>query len=157
MKMMREVAEKEAKEGIRFKIVEMGGRTLKSMLHKSNPTAKPGCTEEDCVGCKDGRGKGGQCHRKNVNYEIECQLCPEKRKAVFIGETSQSLYTRGKQHFNRQQDEDSFMKKHMNECHKDETIQFTARVTNTNKDCLSRQVREGVLIRRSDRPALNSK
>ena len=102
MKMMREVAEKEAKEGIRFKIVEMGGRTLKSMLQKSNPTATPGCAEEDCVGCKDGRGKGGQCHRKNVNYEIECQLCPENRKAVYIGETSQSLYTRGKQHFNRQ-------------------------------------------------------
>ena len=59
---------REAKGGIRFKIVEMGGRKLKSELQRSNPTASPGCGKEDCIGCSAVRGKGGQCHRN------KCQL-----------------------------------------------------------------------------------
>ena len=53
--------------------------------------------------------------------------------------------------------EDSFMKKHMNENHPGAENDFVARVTHANKDCLTRQVREGVLIRRSRKVLLNSK
>ena len=66
-------------------MIEMGGRTLKSMFQKSNPTAIPGCSGEDCIGCNIERGRGGNCQRNNINYEIECQSCPEGRKAVYIG------------------------------------------------------------------------
>ena len=157
MKMMRQVAENEAKEGIKFKIIETGGRTLKSMLQRSNPTATPGCSKEDCLGCNTERGKGGNCHQNNVNYEIECQLCPDGKKAVYIGETSNNLYTRGKQHMSRKDDEESFIKKHMDDCHPGEERKLEARVTHSNRDCLSRQVREGILIRRCTKPILNSK
>ena len=92
--------------------------------------------------------------RSNVNYEIECQLCPEENRPVYIGETSRNLYTRGKEHLgseHRGETEDkelSFMKQHMEEHHTGMVSRFAGKVTRTNKDSLSRQVREGVLIRR---------
>ena len=98
MKEMRKVADEEAKEGIKFKIMEIGGKTVKSELQKSNPLAQPGCGESDCIACNMERGKGGNCRRNNVNYEIECHLCPEGNRQVYIGETSRNLYTRGKEH-----------------------------------------------------------
>ena len=166
MKRMREVAEKEAREGIRFKIVEVGGRTLKSELQRSNPTATPGCDKEDCLGCNVERGKGGKCHKNNVNYEIECHLCPEGNRPVYIGETSRNLYTRCKEHIgsensqrndHNEDNESSFVRKHMETSHAGMTSKFVGRITHANKDSLSRQVREGVLIRRSGREMLNTK
>ena len=103
------------------------------------------------------RGKGGQCHRNNVNYEVECQLCPETERAVYIGETARNLYTRATEHKYREDDESSFMKRHMKECHEGEEGSFNARVTHTNRDCMTRQVREGVLIRRCCRNVMNTK
>ena len=155
-KAMRKVAEQEAKGGIHFNIVEMGGNRIKTELQKSNPTATPGCQHEDCMGCKERRGRGGKCLKSNVNYEIECQLCPEGDRAVYIGETARNLYTRTKEHQNRKEDE-GFINNHMKEYHQGREKKFVAKVTHTNKDCLTRQVREGVLIRRCQRNILNNK
>ena len=163
MKMMRKVAEEEAKEGIKFKIMEVGGRTMKRELQRSNPTATPGCSAEDCIACNVERGKGGKCRSNNVNYEIECQLCPEGRKPVYIGETARNLYTRAKEHMNSGrregtgEDGSSFVHKHMEECHQGVQGRFMAKVTKVNRDSLSRQIREGVLIRRCQREMMNSK
>ena len=163
MKMMRKVADEEAKEGIRFKIVETGGRTLKSELQRSNPTKTPGCGDQMCVGCSEERGKGGDCRRNNVNYEIECRLCPEDDRPVYIGETSRNLFTRGKEHISNAQKKDDrsgescFVRKHMKEYHEGSESEFLGRVTHSNKDSLSRQIREGVLIRRSGRRVMNTK
>ena len=155
-KAMKEVADKEAAKGIHFNIVEMGGRRLKTELQKSNPTAKPGCTKADCMPCKDERGKGGKCHKANINYIIECMLCPPDKRSSYIGETSRNLYTRALEHQNSKEDE-GFMNKHMKECHPGEERNFVARVTHTNKDCLTRQIREGSLISNSKVPLLNTK
>ena len=83
-------------------------------------------------------------------------MCPEEEKSVYIGETARNLYTRTQEHEDNK-DEDSFMNKHMKECHEGKERKFTARVTHTNQDCLSRQAREGVLIRRCNKKLLNSK
>ena len=155
-KAMREVAGREASEGIHFNIVEKCGVRIKSQLQKSNPTATPGCSKENCLGCREGKGEGGKCHKNNVNYEIECKLCPEEERSVYIGETARNLYTRALEHENNKEDE-GFMNRHMRECHEGEERHFIAKVTHTNQDCLSRQTREGVLIRRSSRNLLNSK
>ena len=159
MKRMRQVVDRESKKELRFKIVEMGGRTLKSELQKSNPTATPGCEEKDCLGCRAEKGKGGQCHRNNVNYQIECQLCPEDNRAVYIGETARNMYTRGTEHMymHQRQDDSSFISRHMDQCHEGLEPDLLARVTHTNSDCLTRQVREGVHIRRCQRTILNTK
>ena len=156
---MKEVTKEEGeKKGkIRFKIVEMGGNTLKRELQRSNPLATPGCSKVDCMGCRKQRGEGGQCMRNNINYEIECQLCKSTTPTIYIGETSRNLYTRGGEHLQRSGKEDSFMRKHMEERHLGEEEDFVAKVTHTNKDCLTRQVREGVLIRRSNKEIMNSK
>ena len=49
------------------------------------------------------------------------------------------------------------MDKHFRDEHGGEEKQFTAKVTHTNKDCLTRQIREGVLIRRAEQTLLNSR
>ena len=72
-KILKEVAEKEAAEGgVKFKIVEKGGRSIKGMVQKSNPTATEGCSSENCKVCQGGRGKGGNCRKTNVQYEMDC-------------------------------------------------------------------------------------
>ena len=147
LKMMRKAAEETEKKGVKFNMVEMGGRTIKSELQRSNPTATPGCTKADCPCCEDERGKGGQCHRNNVNYKVTCELCPKGEEFLYIGETARNLYTRMNEHVSNK-GEGSFMTRHMSECHEGSERKFVAQVTKTNKDCLSRQVREGVHIQR---------
>ena len=100
-KLLRDMAETESEAGFKFKIVENGGRTIKSHFQKSNPTSSPGCDNDDCLACQDGRGKGGSCLRSNVQYELSCNQCPEDDKCIYIGETSRNLYTRAKEHIGK--------------------------------------------------------
>ena len=54
-------------------------------------------------------------------------------------------------------DEEYFLSKHMREKHGGQSEDFRAKVTHLNKDCLTRQIREGVLIRRSGKELMNTK
>ena len=157
--MLREVADKEAEAGINFKMIETGGMSMRRVLQVSNPMETKGCDESDCLPCKDGRGEGGNCRGCGVNYEIECEQCPEGEKAVYIGESSRNLYTRAKEHvsMHRTGEATSFMAKHQASAHPGEEARYKAKVTASTRDCLSRQVREAVLIRRSPVPVLNGK
>ena len=157
LKRMGHIADKEAKGGIHFNIIEVGGKTMKSSLQKSNPTETPGCNKDDCMGCADEKGRGGKCHKNNINYTIECTECPEDNKPIYIGETSKNLYTRTLQHLRARREDGSFMRRHKEEKHEGREVQYKAQVTHSNKYCLSRQIREGVLIRRCNRPILNSR
>ena len=132
---------------------------MRSILQKSNPLKNIGCDNHDCLPCTDGRGAGGDCEGGGVNYELECQLCPDNNKSVYIGESSRNLFTRSKEHLSRYRQgiNTSFMKKHQDEKHSGQDPVYAARVTARTRDCLSRQVREAVLIRRSDRNILNGK
>ena len=112
LKMMKRAAEEIEKEGVQFKLVEVGGQTVKSALQRSNPTAAPACTKGDCACCGEGRGGGGQCHRNNVNYMVTCELCPKGDETIYIGETARNLYTRMGEHENNK-GEGSFMTNHM--------------------------------------------
>jgi hypothetical protein len=153
------IAESEAEAGIRFRIIETGGRTIKSLLQKSNPTATVGCEERDCLPCKSGMGEGGDCRRCGVNYSIVCEMCPAEKKSVYHGETARNLYTRGMDHEAnyRTKKEKSFMLKHQNKEHQGSAGSYTAKVTATASDCLTRQVREAVHLRRCDVPTMNGK
>ena len=51
----------------------------------------------------------------------------------------------------------SFMVKHQTSVHQGEVAEYKAKVTSNTRDCLSRQVREAVLIRRCQVPVLNGK
>ncbi len=85
--------------------------------------------------------------KNNVNYMVVCKECDESEKSVYIGETARNLYPRMREHV-QNKTESSFMKRHISERHQGEEVEFEARVTKTNRDCLSRQVREGVLIQK---------
>ena len=157
--LLREVAEVEAQPGLKFNIVEKGGITIKRMVQKSNPTATGGCSGGDCLGCRAGRGKGGACRKSNVLYEVACNKCLSDRPCVYIGETARNMYTRGREHTGNysRQGTDSFMNKHQIDRHYGVAADFQATVTSSFKDCLSRQVAEGVHIRRCKKEVLNSK
>ena len=97
---LKEVAEMEAKDGgMKFKVVEKGGRSVQREVQKSNPTATPGCSSDDCPACQGGRGDGGNCRKSNVQYEMECLECPETNPTVYVGETARNVYTRGLERF----------------------------------------------------------
>ena len=132
---------------------------MKSLLQKSNPTATAGCSALDCIACKGGRGSGGHCRKTNVTYEIECGLCEGDEKSVYVGETARNLYTRGGEHISKYEGgkESSFILKHQTEKHEGSTAVYFSRMTGYFKDCLSRQVAEGVKIRRCDYHLMNTK
>ena len=60
---------------IKVKIVEEGGRTLKSKLQKSNPRKVIGCVELDCLVCTNGRGEGGDCQDTKSSAWIVRIMC----------------------------------------------------------------------------------
>ena len=157
--MLREVAQAEAEVDIKFNIIETGGRTVKSELQRSNPTATAGCTDALCIACKEGRGRGGNCRRSNITYEVECHLCPSDDRSVYVGESSRNLYTRGDEHSKKygQRAEGSFLTKHQMAKHQGIEAEYSAKVTGQYNDCLTRQVTEGVFIRRCEANIMNTK
>ena len=156
---LRGIVEQEKQSGLKFKIVEAGGVTIKSRLQKSNPFATPGCADMDCVPCKGGRGNGGNCRKANIQYSMECGLCPRENPTEYIGETSRNLFTRAGEHYKnyRAGKRDNFIYKHQGEVHDGAEANFNAKVTNTFSDCMTRQVSEAVHIRRCEKTVLNSK
>ena len=69
------------------------------------------------------------------------------------------MYTRAREHSQNYQkrDSESFIKKHQLVKHHGVQADFKAKVTESYKDCLLRQISEGVHIRRSEAEVLNSK
>ena len=132
---------------------------MKKYFQKSNPTEMPGCDNDNCLPCRTGRGDGGRCQGSGVNYAVECQLCPAGAKSLYLGESSRNLYSRCIEHEDRYRtgSDKSFMLKHQSKEHHGEAGQYTAKVTASTRDCLTRQVREAVEIRRCKVQVLNSK
>ena len=88
-----------------------------------------------------------------------CQLCPAEEQAVYVGETSRNLYTRSREHKRNytKKEPESFMYRHEQDHHFGAETEFKARVKYSFKDCLTRQIAEGVAIRRCEKMVLNTK
>ena len=69
------------------------------------------------------------------------------------------MYTRRKEHMSnyRLGVSTSFIDKHQENAHRGQEPSYKARDITSTMDCLSRQVREAVLIRRSQKQILNGK
>ena len=139
-----EIAEKTSDGKIRFKIVEKGGVTLERMLQKSNPTSSGFCGKEECDMCEGGRRS---CHKKNIVYEYECDL----DNYTYVGETSRNFYSRNIEHQEKFKKEksDSFIHDHQQLMHHGQDPKMNVKVVRSFKDALSRQIYEGVKIRRA--------
>ena len=109
--------------------------------------------------CSTGRGDGDPCRKCGVNYQVECQLYPAGRRSLYHGESARNLFTRGREHVNKYSNNNakSFMLKHQEKEQQGMGGDYTAKVTGTAKDCLTRQVKKAVLLRRCQVPTLNSK
>ena len=97
--------------------------------------------------------------------EVECliQVCQPAMSSGETGcvswETARNLYTRGREHHQNylRKQQESFMLKHQNDQHGQREPNFEAKVIGCFKDCLTRQISEGVHIRRCEEEVLNSK
>ena len=104
-------------------------------------------------------GTPGNCRKSNINYEIECQQCPDGQRSKYLGESSRNMFSRGLEHESsyRSRKQKSFMNKHQQKEHNGVAGVYTAKVVGSDRDCLTRQVREAVRIRRCQVPVLNGK
>ena len=145
------------KTDLKIRVVEKSGRSLKSMLQKSDPFKQDKCADvEGCVRCKsDGRGKG-MCRRDNITYEMECDKC----QYVYIGESARNVYSRGIKHEKdlSRKDKKSVLYRHVSSAHdKDDNVTFTTSVTGSYTDALTRQLSEAVKINNDPRTLINNK
>ena len=94
-----------------------------------------------------------------MNYVLEFQLCPDGQRAKYIGESSWNLFTRSLEHLKnyRSGSQSSFILKQQNTNHGGAEPDYRAKVVASTRDCLTRQVREAVMIRRCQVPILNGK
>ena len=139
------------KSGIRMKVVERTGRTLKSQLQTSNPFKTGGCTRADCFICTTSRK--GNCQTESVTYQIECEgeSCTQRK---YKGETASNGYTRGQKHMTDlvgRNADNSPLWKHCLEKHGGEVQDFRMSVTGSfRNDAMLRQIAEAVQIENAE-------
>ena len=139
------------KSGIRMKVVERTGRTLKSQLQTSYPFKQGGCERPNCFICTT-TGKGN-CTTESVTYQIECEG-GDCTKNKYKGETAGNGYTRGNKHLTdlaAENGNNSPLWRHCVEEHNGELQEFQMSVTGTFKnDAMLRQITEAVQIERTE-------
>jgi hypothetical protein len=148
---------------IKAKIIETGGRSLRSILCKSSPQEEIDCGNNECPVCCSETNKKLVCRKTTkggTGYEIQCIDCLNNNKiSLYHGETSRTLHTRAKEHF-RRSNENSVIAKHSTIHHPNQNPRFNIQPTGHFRDSLTRQINEGVRINNSrsdDGYLMNSK
>ena len=128
---------------------------MKRILQKPNPTASDHCDNSGCMVCRSGNNR---CRVNGVGYKQTCQLCPSTSQWVYIGETARNAFTRGKEHFEKAlADKNYFLRSHTDIHHPGQDVHFDMEVVKCFRDNMTRQVDEGVRMRRCDQKMLNGK
>ena len=68
--------------GERVRICERGGKTIREILHKSNPWSGGPCGRKNCLPCINGDGKQ-DCFVKNCVYDMICLECSTNMQPFF--------------------------------------------------------------------------
>ena len=130
----------------RIKFVETCGRKYSEYLKSSNPFRAKCDKSEKCFVCLTSP-VDTDCKASNICYSLTCKLC----KKQYHGESSRCGYLRGLEHLRalERQSKHSVLFKHITAEHKEEVKQvgFEMKVTGRFRDCLSRQVSEGLNIK----------
>ena len=135
------------KSGLRIKVVERTGRTLKSLLQTSNPFKQGSCGRPKCFICMT--TQKGNCNTESITYKIECEgeTC---RKNKYKGESSGNGFNRGKKHISdlvSRNASNSPLWRHCLDEHNGEMQAFQMSITGTYKnDTMLRQIAEAVQI-----------
>ena len=72
-----------------------GGKTIKRVLQKSNPTASVGCESGDCLACKGGRRDGGVAAEDLMWPMRLCVNSVRMMTELCMWEKRQEMYTPG--------------------------------------------------------------
>ena len=135
--------------GLKIKVIEQTGISLKRLLQRSNPFKSKICGKADCMVYING-GKG-PCDVHGVTYSVTCMECVNTngKEQTYIGETSRNTYTRGKEHLASlaRKEESSVLWKHSKGKHNGRIPRFCMSVMGQFKnDAMLRQVSEAVMI-----------
>ena len=153
----RKFEEKAKQEGLKLRIVEKTGMKLGGYLKKFDRTkSNQTCGDKDCLVCKNSVKKNSKCRIPNIVYKITCMECEkEKLKSPYYGESHFNGFTRGGQHQknyrskNKKVQEDSALRRHAQEVHKDKKVEYRMEILKTFKSPLERQVFESTQIIKS--------
>ena len=81
------------RQGIRIRVVEKAGRSIKSMIQRSDPFWIEKCDRQPCMVCQT--SEKGSCDKKGVTYSIRCAECTERGiEKVYYGQSSRIAYSR---------------------------------------------------------------
>ena len=150
----KQFEEQAKKEGLKIKIVEKAGMKLGGYLKKFDKTQNnETCGDKDCSVCKNSLKKNTKCRIPNIVYQICCIECEkEKLRSRYYGESNFNGFTRGAQHQrnyrskNAKVQEESAMRKHAKEVHKDKNIAYRMEILKTFRKPMQRQVYESIKI-----------
>ena len=137
-------------EGLKIRVVEKAGISLRRKLQRSNPFKPKTCSRSDCFICTT--GGDGPCDVAGVTYNIVCKECVLVI-AKYIGHTSHTGYSRGTEHL-----EDLKKKRvscrtyqHAIDKHDGNIPVFQMNVTGIYRDdTMLRQISEAVRIRNTN-------
>ena len=113
------------KNGVKMKIVEKAGLTVKKVLQRSNPFGKKVCGRDDCGVCE--WGKPGECKTRGCVYQLRCKQDGRK----YRGQTGRSVYERVKEEVRdwRGRSEKSPLWRHSEIYHNGENFDLEVKVT----------------------------
>ena len=115
--------------GYRVRIADTSGSQLFRLLPSTNPWGQGDCSRPGCYTCSQEGEKKVNCKERNIIHESACILCNgdrfEKKSkwesfqemtAVYVGETSRSIFERAEDHWRDVQSEK--IESHMwKDCH----------------------------------------
>ena len=143
--------------GLKIKVVEKGGKTLKQELVRSNPFEKLRC-DKKCEICEN--HPKINCRAREVVYEIKCEgKHTTNQEKIYGGETSRSISERFQEHRDDIQKKkiETPVYKHFKDEHGGVEQPIQLKVLKTcYSDAMLRQATEAVYIREND-PIMNRK
>ena len=156
--------------GWRFRVVELGGRSMRSRLCRF-PWGVPCTDPARCFVCSTG-GKGS-CTTPGCTYRVQCLACRDRGPdtvpleeemegvkrpgqgrvgvpctSLYHGESGYSAFTRGLGHQAavKNKSKKNALWRHSVLYHQSQNVDYTMSVISTHTDALTRQIREGVTI-----------
>ena len=118
------------------------GNTIRQYLNRS--TEQVTCQLHNCP-----IQHSGICLRKNVIYEIQCNIC----KNIYVGSTIRFLHTRVKEHLTNKS---SSMYKHLQSCDVSNTTNVSVKILASDEDNCNIRLREAMYIKKL-KASINSK
>ena len=89
---------------------------MKQLLHRNNPWSGSACYRAaSCLSCASNKDRKDDCSKRSIVYEVHCETCRQHKLAdasssgdteqleqkldyIYVGQTSESCYVRGKGH-----------------------------------------------------------